>query len=98
MPKRKQFLVPEWSGRFQKSYGKLPADGQRRCDEAVMALIKQESSPGLHIKPILPAKYYHEARIDRGNRIIFRRDGDVIFFVDVVAHDDIKRYSTRAAV
>jgi hypothetical protein len=44
-----------------------------------MAPIKQASSSGLRIKPIQPAKYYLEARINSGDRIAFRlppRGGD----------------------
>lgn len=60
-----------------------------------MALIKQTSSSGLRIKPIQPAKYYLEARINSGDRIIFRLAEGTVFFVDVVTHDDISRYAKR---
>ena len=56
-------------------------------DKAAIALIKRESSPGLHIKPIHPDKYYSEARINSGDRIVFRVAEHTIFFVDVVKHD-----------
>ncbi len=49
-----------------------------------MALIKQTSSSGLRIKPIQPAKYYLEARINSGDRTIFRLSEGTIFFIDVV--------------
>ena len=60
-----------------------------------MALIKRESSSGLRIKPIMPTKYYVEARLNSGDRLIFRTADQVIYFVDIVSHDDIDRYSRR---
>ena len=41
------------------------------------------------------AKYYLEARINSGDRIIFRIEDGSVFFIDVVAHDDIGRYGKR---
>jgi hypothetical protein len=60
-----------------------------------MALIKGAEAPGLNVKPILPDKHYLEARISSGDRIVFRLDDGVLFFMDVVKHDDIARYGRR---
>ena len=60
-----------------------------------MALIKQAPLPGHQVKPIHPDKYYFEARINSGDRIVFRIPGGTIFFVDIVKHDDISRYGRR---
>ena len=89
------FLKAEWSERWKISYAELSADRQTGCDKAVVALIKQTSSPGLHIKPIHPDKYYSEARINSGDRIVFRIEGGTIFFIDIVKHDDISRYGRK---
>ncbi|HVT58437.1 MAG TPA: hypothetical protein VHR45_08550 [Thermoanaerobaculia bacterium] len=61
-----------------------------------MALIKGTDTPGLNVKPILPDKYYLEARISSGDRIVFRVEQGAIFFVDVIKHDDIGRYGRRS--
>jgi hypothetical protein len=95
MAHRQIFLTAEWSERWKSSYTQLSADRQAACDKAVIVLIKQISSPGLHIKPILPDKYYSEARINSGDRIVFRVEGGTIFFVDVVKHDHISRYGRK---
>lgn len=95
MARKQTFLAVVWSDVWKESYAKLSAERQEACDEAVMALIKQSSSPGLRIKPIQPAKYYLEARINSGDRIIFRIEDGSVFFIDVVAHDDIGRYGKR---
>ena len=73
----------------------MSADRQAACDKAIISLIKRVASPGLQVKPILPDKYYSEARINSGDRIIFRVEDGTIFFVDIAKHDDISRYGKR---
>ena len=93
MGRRQTFLAALWSERWKSSYAGLAPERQASCDRAVLALIKRESPPGLRVKPIQPEKYYLEARISAGDRIVFRVEGETIYFVDVVKHDDIERYS-----
>ena len=90
------FLTAEWSERWQASYARLSPERQAACDRAAIALIKRESSSGLRIKPILPQKHYLEARLNQGDRIVFRVEAGTIYFVDVVSHDEIVRYGKRA--
>ena len=93
--RRAAFLDVRWREAFLKAYSLLPADRQRSCDEVAIALVKQEPTPGHRVKPILPEKYFYEARISSGDRIIFRVEAGTIFFYDIVKHDDIARYSKR---
>jgi mRNA-degrading endonuclease RelE of RelBE toxin-antitoxin system len=93
--KEQAFLRAVWSEGWKRSYRALNADRQRSCDRAAIALIKRESSPGLRVKPIQPDKYYYEARIGSGDRIVFRVEAGTIYFIDVVKHDDIDRYGKR---
>lgn len=95
MARKQAFLTAQWSEQWKAGYAQLSADRQSACDKAVIALIKQASSPGLQIKPILPDKHYSEARINSGDRVIFRVEDGTIYFVDVVKHDDISRYGRR---
>lgn len=97
MPSKQTFLIAEWSEQWKSSYANLSADRQASCDKSIIALIKQIAASGLRIKPIHPDKYYSEARINSGDRIIFRIEGGIIFFVDVVHHDEISRYGRRPA-
>jgi mRNA-degrading endonuclease RelE of RelBE toxin-antitoxin system len=92
---KQSFLSAEWSERWKKSYGRLGPEQQAACDRAAIALIKKQNLPGLRIKPIRPEKYYLEARLNRGDRIVFRIEGETIFFVDVISHDEIDRYGRR---
>ncbi|MFL6202842.1 MAG: type II toxin-antitoxin system RelE family toxin [Thermoanaerobaculia bacterium] len=95
MARKQTFLTAAWSEQWKASYAQLSTDRQAACDKAAIALIKRESSPGLHIKPIHPDKHYFEARINSGDRIVFRIGDGTVFFVDVVKHDDIYRYGKR---
>ena len=84
-----------WTEQWWESYGRLAGERQASCDRVVMALIKGVHGPGLQVKPILPDKHYLEGRISSGDRIVFRVEGTTIYFMDVVKHDDIGRYSRR---
>jgi hypothetical protein len=95
MARKQTFLDVVWSDVWKESYAKLNAERQSACDGTALTLIKQISSSGLRIKPIQPSKYYLEARINSGDRIIFRISEGTIFFIDVVSHDDISRYGKR---
>lgn len=95
MARKQPFLRAEWSEQWKISYAQLSADRQAACDKAAIGLIKHASSPGLQIKPIHPDKYYSEARINSGDRIVFRIEDDTIFFIDVVKHDDISQYGRK---
>lgn len=95
MARKQSFLPARWSERFKASYVRLSPERQTACDEAAIALIKQQKSSGLRVKPIRPDKHYLEARIHSGDRIIFRIEDGEIFFVDVVQHDEISRYGKR---
>ncbi len=95
MARKQAFLAAVWSDRWKESYAELSPERQKTCDSAALALIKQEVSPGLRVKPIQPDKYYWEARMNSGDRIVFRIESGTILFVDVVKHDDISRYARR---
>jgi len=95
MARKQTFLAAVWSEAWKESYAKVSAERQVACDQTALALIKQISSSGLRIKPIQPSKHYLEARINSGDRIIFRLAEGTIFFIEIVAHDDIARYGKR---
>ena len=92
MARKQTFLRADFSDQFKEAYAKLQHDRQNGVDKAVMALLKMTPTPGMQIKPIQPDKYYTEARINDGDRLIHRADGGTVYFVDVVKHDDIGQY------
>ncbi len=95
MARKQTFLSAVWSEVWKERYARLGAERQAACDTAALALIKQTAAPGLRIKPIQPAKLYLEARINSGDRIVFRIEAGTVFFIDVVTHDEIARYGKR---
>lgn len=95
MARLQEFLAAEFSKRFEKSYAGLTAGQQNGVDKAVIALLKRKPTPGMRIKPIQPDKYYDEARINNGDRLIHRIDSGTLWVVDVVPHDDIDRYGRK---
>jgi hypothetical protein len=95
VPRGKGFLSARWSRRWSKTYEDLSQDRQKGTDKVAIALIKQEPTPGMRIKPIEPEKYYNEARINDGDRLVFRIESGCVWFVDVVDHDEIDRYGKK---
>lgn len=95
MARRQKFLAAEFSKRFEKSYAGLTVAQQNGVDKAVIALLKRKPTPGMRVKPIQPDKYYAEARINDGDRLIHRIDSGTLWVVDVVSHDDIDRYGRK---
>jgi hypothetical protein len=93
--RRQKFLAAEFSRRFEKSYAGLTAARQKGVDKVVIALLKREPTPGMRLKPIQPDKYFDEARINDGDRLVHRIDSDILWVVDVVPHDDIDRYGRK---
>lgn len=95
MAPRHKFLAAEFSKRFEKSYAGLTVTQQNGVDKAVIALLKRKPTPGMRIKPIQPDKYYHEARINDGDRLVHRIDGGTLWVVDIVTHDVIDRHGRK---
>lgn len=97
MARKQSFFRAEFSNRFRESYAALfSTDRQKGADKVILALMKREVTGGMRVKPILPEKFYQEARLNDGNRLVFRVSEDTVWFVDLVAHDDIGRYGRRA--
>lgn len=95
MARKQTFRSSQWSEPFCESYANLQQDQRKGADKVILALIKNAITGGMRVKPIQPDKYYFEARINDGDRLIFRESDNTIWFIDIVVHDDIARYSTR---
>ena len=65
---------------------------QEQCEEGLAQLLDDPLPPGLHLKPIRPSNKYWEARINRGDRLILYPVGGTAYVMDVVTHDEIKRW------
>lgn len=97
MSRQRGFLAAEWSKRWDRSYAALAHDRQEGVDKVAIALIKQEPTLGMRVKPIQPDGFYSEARVNDGDRLIFRIEQGTVWFIDVVTHDEIARYGKQIA-
>jgi Txe/YoeB family toxin of Txe-Axe toxin-antitoxin module len=95
MARAQRFFGAQFSPQWAKSYSSFQSAEQKAIDKMVMALLKGETTPGMRIKPIEPEKYFYEARVNDGDRVVFRIADDTVYFVDIVAHDDIGSYGRR---
>lgn len=93
MTRQRVELTVSYGSRFEHRLRTLPAARRTSCLRVIEALAKQESTPGMRVKPILPGRFYSEARISSGDRLVFRSADGVLYLIDVVSHDDIVRCS-----
>lgn len=89
MTRARPYSRLEFTTRFDRSYQRLGAELQQRCDRALEQLLADPIAPGLHLKPIRPSNKFWEARINRGHRIILLPVGGMAYAMDVVTHDEI---------
>ena len=87
-------LTVSYGSRFEQRLRTLPQARRTSCLRVIEALARQEPTPGMRVKPLLPGRFYNEARIASGDRLIFRVAAGVLHLIDVVSHDDIARYSS----
>lgn len=95
MSRKPEPLAVDYGERFRERLLALDAAGRGGCAKVISALIAQEPTPGMRVKPIPPDRVYREARISSGDRLVFRIEGRVLYLIDVVHHDDISRYRRR---
>ena len=95
MARKQPYLNAAWTEQFKESYAKLQANEQKSVDRVALAIMKGEVTPGMRIKAIEPEKYYNEARLNDGDRLVHRVQDGTVYFVDVVSHDQINKYGRR---
>lgn len=87
-------LQVAYGRRFEQRLRDLPEARRLSSLRVIEALATQQPTPGMRVKPILPGKFYNEARISSGDRLILRIADGVLYLIDLVTHDEIARYST----
>lgn len=95
MARTQRFFKADFSDQWEKSYPRFQAAEQKGIDKVVVTLLKSEITPGMRIKPIEPEKYFNEARVNDGDRVVHRIADGTVYFVDIVAHDEIEKYGRR---
>ena len=97
MNRSRAYKTVELTRRFEKSYKKLSDQVQKQCDNALGLLIEEPLSPGLHLKPIRTGNRYLEARINDGDRLVIFPAGSTAYVMDVIVHDEIKKWGNEPA-
>ena len=79
---------------FDKTIKKLSSDRKEKVKEAIQALVvffeTGQKTEGLGLKKL--SNDFWEIRTDLKDRILFRFKGDLVKFVIVGTHNEIKRY------
>ena len=81
--------------RFEKSFRRLGSDAQAQCERALEQLLHNPVPPGLRLKPIRPNNKFWEARLNSGDRLVLLPDGDTVWVMDVISHDEIKLWGKK---
>lgn len=89
------FTTVERTRRFDKAVDGLQSAQRKQLQKQLAQLLQDPSHPSLAAHQIKPDKYYWEAYLNKGDRIIYIPAGSHLVLVDVVTHDDIGRYGKR---
>lgn len=89
------FASLQLTKRFEKSFRRLGSESQTQCEDALEQLVQDPIRPGLHLKPIRPNNTFWEVRLNSGDRIVLLADGDTAWIMDVISHDEIKRWGKK---
>ena len=92
-------MVFEYATRFEKSLHRVPAHDRVRAAEAVEQIVgyfETQSAPeGLGLKKLFRHEEFgavFEARVSRALRLLFTVRQDVVTFVMVGDHDEVRRF------
>ena len=87
-------MIYDYTPSFDRSFKRLPPTHQERVRHEVKALVDffatGQRTAGLGLKQL--RKPWWEIRVGLDVRVLFAFEGDVISFVLVGNHDDIRRY------
>jgi len=89
------FKTADQTARFVTAFTTLEANERKRALAKIELLIGNPAHPSLKTHPVKPDRYYWEAYLNKGDRIIYIPQGSHLVLVDIVAHDDIARYAKR---
>ena len=91
----KAFLTLEVAEQYARALNELEPAVRKQAVARARLLFESPAHPSLKAHQIKPDKYYWEAYVNRGDRIIYIPEGSHLVLVDVVPHDRISSYAKR---
>lgn len=89
------FKTLETTQQYKEAVANLQPAARKQVAAHARLLFENPAHPSLRTHSIKPDKYYWEAYVNRGDRIIYIPEGSHLVLIDVVSHDDIGRYARR---
>jgi hypothetical protein len=91
----KGFLTLEVTEQYAGALDELETAVRKQAVARARLLFENPAHPSLKAHQIKPDKYYWEAYVNRGDRLIYIPEGSHLVLVDVVPHDRISAYGKR---
>ena len=79
------------TGKFRKSFGKLPTDVQKQTREAYRLFLKNPRHPSLRFKAIHPTRPIYSVRINIDYRAVGIQEGNTIIWFWIGSHSKYER-------
>jgi mRNA-degrading endonuclease YafQ of YafQ-DinJ toxin-antitoxin module len=92
------FTAAERTRRYDKAVAGLQPNQRKQLQTRLKLLIQDPAHPSLNAHTVKPDKYYWEAYLNEGDRIIYHPRGSTLVLVDIVTHDEIGRYGRRPRI
>ena len=81
----------ETTRHYDRGFASLPASLQENVIEAIPDLVAAFGKPHTHRGLRKLGGHLYEFRVGLNWRIVFRHDGDTLYFLLIGTHDDVRR-------
>ena len=82
----------ETTRQYDRGFESLPSSLQEHVIEAIPDLVAAFGKPHAHRGLRKLGGHLYEFRVGLGWRLVFRHDGDTLFFLLIGTHDDVRRF------
>lgn len=80
---------------FDQDYAALSGEDRARVDVALARLLDNPRHPSLQVKKFQGVVGWWEARLDLKRRLVFEWHEDLLIFMRVLNHEDVRRVVKR---
>ena len=75
-----------YTDRFRRSYRRAPAHTKRAFDKRLTFFLENHRHPSLRTKKYDRSRGIWQARVNRGWRFYFTKQGDTCYLLDIIPH------------